>query len=91
MREHAHAKSQFIEIVDAGIDLGSLQRPDVGSLQTALQAQFFLGPAEYGANRPQIGRQKDSRRGPGSFLGRSRGWCCSDLATSTPKSGNYAM
>jgi hypothetical protein len=52
MREHTHAKSQFIEIVDAGIDLGSLQRPDVGSLQTTLQAQFFLGPAEYGANRP---------------------------------------
>jgi hypothetical protein len=46
MRENPYANGQFVEIVDTGVHFPSLECADIGSLQSALESQLFLGPAE---------------------------------------------
>lgn len=46
MRENPDAKRQFVEIIDARVHFPPLESTDIGSLQSALESQFLLGPAE---------------------------------------------
>src|ERR1700733_7268111 len=61
MGEKPHAMRQFIEVIDAGIDLAPLQGADVGSFQSAAQAQFLLGPSKQRTAGTQIRRKANAR------------------------------
>lgn len=46
MRKDPDTHSQFVEIIDSRVYFAALQGADVGSLQSALEAQFLLGPTK---------------------------------------------
>src|SRR5690349_18890321 len=69
MRVDAHADGELVDVVDARVDLGALERSDVGALQAAFERELLLRPAKQRARRAQVGGETVAGRSLSIDLG----------------------